>query len=129
MNNIILYDGECGFCNFWIQWILKKDKKNQFTFSSLQSSFSQNFLNDNELPTQDFDSIIFVSNGKIFKKMLAVIEISRLIGGYNKLLLLLRILPISILNSIYDFIARNRYKIMQQQCALPTQEQRNKFIW
>ena len=23
----VFYDGECGFCNFWVHWILKKDVK------------------------------------------------------------------------------------------------------
>ena len=128
MNNIILYDGNCGFCNYWIQWILEKDKKNQFLFSSLQSSFSLNFLNENGLPTLDFDSIIFISNGTVFKKMFAIIEIGKMIGKYSKLLFLLRVLPNPILNFIYDSIARNRYRIMRQQCLLPTPNQRNKFI-
>ena len=42
----VLYDGECGFCNFWVHWILKKDTKNNFLFASLQSDFGQQFLNE-----------------------------------------------------------------------------------
>ncbi len=128
MNNIILYDGNCGFCNYWIQWILNKDKKNQFLFSSLQSPFSGEFLNENGLQTHDFNSIIFISNGTVYKKMFAIIEIGKLIGKYNILLLFLRVLPNPILDFIYDAIARNRYRIMRQQCLIPTTTQKNKFI-
>jgi hypothetical protein len=27
---LYFYDGDCGFCNFWVQWILKNDKKDNF---------------------------------------------------------------------------------------------------
>ena len=43
----VFYDGDCGLCNYWVQWILKNDHQKQFLFSALQSEFSQKFLKDN----------------------------------------------------------------------------------
>ena len=54
---IVFYDGECGFCNHWVQWILEKDTKDKFLFSSLQSEFGQKFLNDRNLPNEIFDTL------------------------------------------------------------------------
>ncbi len=31
---IVFYDGECGFCNHWVQWILERDKRISFRFFS-----------------------------------------------------------------------------------------------
>jgi predicted DCC family thiol-disulfide oxidoreductase YuxK len=28
--HIVFFDGDCGVCNFWVQWILKRDKKTGF---------------------------------------------------------------------------------------------------
>ena len=35
-NALILFDGECMFCNKTIQFILKNDKKEHFLFAALQ---------------------------------------------------------------------------------------------
>ena len=32
---IVFFDGECGVCNFWVQWILERDTKDQFMFSEM----------------------------------------------------------------------------------------------
>ena len=53
----VLYDGECGFCNFWVHWILKKDTKNNFLFASLQSDFGQQFLNERNLESKNLDTL------------------------------------------------------------------------
>ncbi|WP_373710272.1 thiol-disulfide oxidoreductase DCC family protein, partial [Kaistella sp.] len=53
----VFYDGECGFCNFWVHWILKKDVKNQFLFASLQSEFGQQFLSERNLELKNLDTL------------------------------------------------------------------------
>lgn len=39
--NIIFFDGICGLCNKFVDFIILKDKKNIFTFCSLQSGFAK----------------------------------------------------------------------------------------
>jgi predicted DCC family thiol-disulfide oxidoreductase YuxK len=34
---IILFDGVCNFCNFWISFLLDRDRKDKFRFVALQS--------------------------------------------------------------------------------------------
>lgn len=128
-NHLVLFDGECGFCNFWIQWILKKDKKNRFSFSPLQSSYSQNILSECKLPLTDFDSIILISDGKVLQKMPAIIAVGKIIGGCYNMISILKIFPLSFQNGIYTFIAKNRHRIMPQQCVLPSPEQRKQFFY
>lgn len=43
-NAIIFFDGLCNFCNSSVNFIIKRDRKNYFKFSSLQSEFAKNFL-------------------------------------------------------------------------------------
>jgi predicted DCC family thiol-disulfide oxidoreductase YuxK len=42
--HIVLYDGDCPMCNYWVNFILKRDDKNKFMFAALQSDFGQDFL-------------------------------------------------------------------------------------
>lgn len=125
----VLYDGECGFCNHWVHWILKHDHKNQFLFASLQSDFAQKFLKERGLPTNDFDSIILWKPTSFYlKKSEAIIAIAKLLGGKYKFLTYLNIFPTSIADQVYQFVAKRRKKLSHQNCELPSLEDRKKFI-
>ncbi|WP_312423189.1 DCC1-like thiol-disulfide oxidoreductase family protein [Epilithonimonas sp.] len=127
-NNVVLYDGDCGFCNFWVQWILNNDSHDRFKFASLQSEYGQNFLKNQELPTDTFDTLYFIKDGMYYKKMYAVIKIGETLGGVYYGLFSLKVLPKFILNKMYDTVADNRKKLAGESCLLPTPEQRKKFI-
>ena len=38
-NYILFYDGECRFCNRWVQWVVDRDEKRIFLFAALESDF------------------------------------------------------------------------------------------
>lgn len=126
--HIVLYDGDCGFCNFWVQWILKNDRHDRFRFASLQSDYGQTFLKNNGLPTENFDTLYFISEGKYYQKMYAVIRIGQVLGGAYNGLLGLRVLPKFALDRMYDAVAENRKKLAGETCLLPTAEERKKFL-
>ncbi|MBK6782542.1 MAG: DUF393 domain-containing protein [Saprospiraceae bacterium] len=72
---VILFDGDCKFCNFWVQFVLKRDKKNQFYFTSLQSEVGKSLVFSLDKKIQDTDSIIVVHKEKIFLLSDAIYEI------------------------------------------------------
>lgn len=125
----IFYDGDCGFCNHWVQWILKRDKKDQFLFVALQSEFAQKFLTDRNLPTVDFNTIyLWKPNEYYYQKSKAILKIADLIGGRYKIAAVLSYLPTFITDFGYMLIAKNRMKLTSHKCYLPTKEERKKFI-
>ncbi|MDQ0595085.1 putative DCC family thiol-disulfide oxidoreductase YuxK [Chryseobacterium ginsenosidimutans] len=127
--NIVFFDGDCGFCNFWVQWILERDKKDKFLFSSLQSDFGQKFLSERGLETKQFNTLYLLkSDGKYLMKSQAVLEIANLLGGIYSFLKIGYLLPRSLSDKIYDMVSRNRKKISAQKCFLPDQHQRKKII-
>lgn len=129
VKHTVLYDGDCGFCNFWVQWILDRDHKDQFNFASLQSEFGQKFLHKNNLESVNLDTLYLLeADGKFRKKLDAVIKIGNTLGGVLVFLNVLKIFPQFIKDSMYDLVARNRKKIGNAHCVLPTPEQRRKFI-
>lgn len=126
---IVFYDGECGFCNHWVQWILENDKKDKFLFSSLQSDFGQKFLNERNLPNKVFDTLyLWKPESFYLSKYQAILKIATEVGGIYYLASIGKIIPDAIGNQFYNLISRNRQKLASNQCFLPSAEQRKKFI-
>lgn len=126
---IVFYDGECGFCNHWVQWILERDKKDKFLFSSLQSEFGQKFLNERNLPNKVFDTLyLWKPESFYLSKYQAILRIASELGGVYSLANIGKILPDFIGNQFYNLVSRNRKKLAENQCFLPSAEQRKKFI-
>lgn len=127
--HIVFFDGDCGVCNFWIQWILERDKKDQFMFASLQSDFGQKFLAERGLNTKVFNTMYLWKPGRYYlEKSKAVLKIANLLGGVYKLSVFGKIIPSFFSDKIYDTVSKNRMKLANQKCYLPTPHQRAKFI-
>lgn len=127
--HVVFFDGDCGVCNFWVQWILERDKKDQFRFAALQSDFGQKFLSERGLNTKVFNTMYLWRPGQYYlEKSAAVLKIADLLGGIYKLSAIGRILPKFLSDKIYDKVSENRMKLANQKCYLPTPEERKKFI-
>lgn len=127
-DNVIFFDGVCGLCNGFVDFVMAVDKDQKFRFSPLQSEFAQKNLPPEM--TANLDSVVFLKDGKSFRKSQAVIKILEDIGGIWKLAKVGKFLPESILNDAYDIVAQNRYKIFgkKETCRLPTPAERARFI-
>lgn len=67
----------------------------------------------------------------MYDKAEAVIQILIKLGGIYKFMgIVLKVFPLVILNMLYEFIARNRYRIFGKNdaCLIPTNEIRDLFI-
>ncbi len=128
---IILFDGVCNLCNSTVQFLIKHDKKDVFRFVALQSDLGQQIMAYIGIDTSKVDSIIVYEPGKAyFYKAEAALEIASAIGGVYSLLAVFKVVPKSISNAVYDYIARNRYKWYgkKEACMLPTPEIKAKFL-
>ncbi len=66
----LFYDGDCGFCNFWVHWILKNDSKDQFLFASLQGKFGQEFLRPKRFRTKKPQHYLSLEARKILSQQI-----------------------------------------------------------
>lgn len=127
--HIVFFDGECGVCNFWVQWILERDKNDQFMFASLQSEFGQKFLSERSLETKQFNTMyLWKPNSYYLIKSRAVLKIADLLGGIYKFSVIGKLMPTFLSDKVYDKISENRMKLSAQKCFLPDQNQKKKFI-
>lgn len=129
---IILFDGVCNLCNTMVNFVIEHDKKDVFRFVPLQSETGISILKKIGLYDKNIDSIVLYEPGvAYFYKATAALEVAKSLGGiYSVLGYVLNILPDSILNFGYDFIAKNRYKWFGKQdaCMIPTAELQSKFL-
>lgn len=129
MNNIILFDGECNFCDRSVQFIIKRDSKAVFKFAALQSDAGKEIVRKFNIPS-NIDSVILVDNNHYYIKSTAALRISKKFTGAWSLLYCLVIFPSSLRDFFYDFVARNRYKWFgkKDSCMLPSPEIRKRFL-
>lgn len=122
---LVLFDGDCHFCNFWVRFILPRDRRKVFKFAPLTM-----------VPEVPQNSIMVVTEGLIFQKSEAVFKIAENLGIPSWLTDFLRKIPRPLRDLGYDFIADRRYlisRIMNVQsganCPIPTPMERQRFVY
>ena len=128
---IILFDGICNLCDNAVQYVIKHDKNDVFRFVPLQSDLGKEILNYLKVDTSKMDSIILYEPGvAYFYKSDAALEIVKDLSSFLKWSIIFKIIPSSLRNPIYDYVARNRYKWYGKKdaCMIPTAELKAKFL-
>ncbi len=136
VNPIILYDGVCGLCDRFAQFVLKRDRRDLFLFASLQSEFAAQALHGCGINTQQLDTVYVILNFKqpdqqLLARSDAVISVLEHIGGlWRAAAVGLRILPQPVRDAAYNFVARNRYRWFgrYESCFVPDARLREKFL-
>ena len=128
--HILLFDGVCNLCNSIVQFTIKRDPKEKFKFASLQSESGQALLKKFGLPTDDFDSFVFIKGDKYFLKSSAGLHVLKELGGVWKLFYVVIIFPRPLRDFVYNIIAKTRYKIFGRQatCMVPTPRLKQRFL-
>ena len=128
---IILFDGVCNLCNGAVTFIIEHDKKDVFRFASLQSEIGKKLVEERGMDPEELDSIILIDPGvAYYQKSTAALEISRELSGGYSLLKNLSFIPEGFRDSLYNFVANNRYKWYgkKESCMIPTPELKSKFL-
>jgi len=126
---IILFDGLCTLCNRTVQFVIKRDPKVRFRFASLQSEVGKELLQRYDQP-MDLQTIILLEGGQAYHRSSAALRISRRLRGAWPLLYAFILLPPPLRDTMYNLVARNRYKWFgkQEQCMIPTPNDAKRFL-
>ncbi|MGQ0635045.1 MAG: thiol-disulfide oxidoreductase DCC family protein [Planctomycetaceae bacterium] len=126
---IVFFDGVCGLCNYWVDFVLTRDRQARFRFSPLQGELARERLHIR--PEEPLNSIVLVDSSGICRKSAAVARILRgLPGPWPIAGWLLWVIPRPLRDLGYDFVARNRYRWFGQKeaCRLPSPAERERFV-
>lgn len=123
---IILYDGICALCNFWVRFVLRRDRQGIFHFAALQSEAAQSFLQQHEV-SADIDSIVLLDSGKAYLRSDAVARILERMGSPLRIV---RWIPRPLRDALYRLVAASRYRLFgrYESCPLPDPEYRSRFL-
>ena len=126
--NIIFFDGVCGLCNGFVDFMMAFDKDKKFRFSPLQSEYAQKTLP--ETFVKELSTVVVLIDGKTYTKSQGVLKALSELGGMWKLTAIGKILPTSFRDMIYNLVAQNRYQMFgkKDSCRLPSPEERQRFI-
>ena len=124
---IIFYDGTCGLCHGFVQFILKHDTEKVYHLSPLEGTTAKAHL-----PTSKIDSIALIDttiNESALFRSDAILAIFQELPLPWKLLCICKWLPKILRDYLYQLVARNRLFIAgKKECQIPSTSDKKRFL-
>lgn len=127
---MVLFDGVCAFCNFWVAFIIRRDRAAKFRFAALGSAAAERVLAGRPMPVPLPESVIVVDAHGVHVRSEASLRILRALPWPWRWLAGLRLVPRGVRDWAYDAVARRRYRWFGKMdaCVVPTAAQRERFL-
>ncbi|PJZ69039.1 hypothetical protein CH373_03975 [Leptospira perolatii] len=128
---VVFFDGVCNFCNSSVNLLIALDRKSRFLFASLQSETAKKLVPGIAARLDGTEaSMVLYDSGKLKLKSDAILGIGVLLGFPWSLARIGYIFPRFLRNSIYGWIARNRYKWFgkKEVCMIPDPKVKDRFL-
>jgi predicted DCC family thiol-disulfide oxidoreductase YuxK len=128
MESILFYDGDCGFCNSMVSFILKHERDHELLFCALQSDKAELMLHSGGLKEIDPNTMYLKDNGRIFSRSAAALRLLKHLKWYCRILIVLKIVPRKLRDYLYNQIAKRRKRLKKGYCKMPEVVHRFRFI-
>ena len=125
--SIVFFDANCLLCSRFIKILLRFDRQ-KFYYSGFESEVAKSILPDGL--RHEPQTIVFHQNDESLVKSKAVFKIIRELRFPWPILTVFSILPTSLTDMIYDWLARHRLAWFgrSETCYIPTTEQKSRFF-
>ena len=129
-DNLLLFDGVCHLCDSSVRFIIGHDPAGLIKYTPIQSPLGSTLYRKHGLNPEAPSVFLFITPQGGYKASDAALEIARTLGGWWRLALVLKIIPRSIRDAVYSFIARNRYRWFgkEETCMMPTPALRARVV-
>lgn len=132
--NVLLYDGTCGFCAASIQFVLRHDQTRSLKFAPLQGAIASD-VRQRHPELAGVDSMVWVnglgsSSEAIHVRSAAALQVADYLGGLWQLAAVSRLIPAPLRDAVYALIARHRHRLIRggEQCLVPSPDERARFL-
>lgn len=122
---IVIFDGECAFCNASVRFIRKHNKKDNLLYCAGLSETGQKLTKRFNIDISPNESLIFLKKGKYFKFSTAALEICKELDHFWAMLSFFLIVPAKLRDKVYKFIAKNRISIMGKTDVCSLEDSKN----
>ncbi len=132
---VIFFDGVCGLCNRFVDYLVRHDRAGRLMFAPVQgATFAA--LAERHPELRGVDSMVFLTIDHAGREKLvcyseASIGALRVVGGWNEWGAgLLQAVPKPLRQMGYQLVARVRYRVFGRRttCRLPSAEERERFL-
>lgn len=110
---IVIFDGDCAFCNRSVLFILKNARRNDIYVCSSQSDTGQKLILDNNIEASPSETLIYLEYNRVYIKSNAALNISKSLKSLYPMLIVFKLVPRFIRDGIYDFISKRRKLIIK----------------
>lgn len=126
---LVLFDGDCAFCNRWIDFVLKHERDPSLRFAPSQSAPGQAALAEHGIVGRP-GSVVLIENDRLYRRSTASLRISRYLRPPWSWMSILSVIPESLRDMVYEWIAANRYRWAGKSstCRSLTPELRSRFL-
>jgi predicted DCC family thiol-disulfide oxidoreductase YuxK len=127
---VVLFDGVCNLCVGSLPWLLRMDRQDRLRFGTLQSEAASELLRQSGLSGDYDESMVVIEGDRAYTESDAVVRIAWLLGSPWALGSVASIVPKTIRDRAYRFLANNRYDWFGKrgQCLIPDEKLRARFI-
>jgi predicted DCC family thiol-disulfide oxidoreductase YuxK len=129
----LFYDGACGLCHAAVRFVLAEDPHGRaFRFAPLEAESFAAAIPEDVRATLPDSLVVLRPDGTLLLRSAAVREICARLGGiWRALGFASRILPLAVLDRVYDAVARVRKRVFStpvDACPLVPPDLRARFL-
>lgn len=127
---IVVFDAHCLLCSGWVQFLLKRDRKQQLRFASMQSAAGSEMLSRAGLDSANLETLLVVVGDRHYCNTAAIFRVLHVLDWPWRLAWVGWIIPSPLRDRIYRHIAINRYRLFgrKETCLIPNADHANRFI-
>lgn len=127
---LLLFDGHCAFCNGWVRFVLRHERRPELAFVPLQSPLARRLLAPRGIDPQALDSVYLYRDGQLWARSEAALRIAATLRAPWRWLAGLRHIPRRWRDAGYDLVGRWRYRLFgrSEYCAARLAGQRHRFL-
>ena len=135
MSHLVLYDGVCGLCDHFVQFLIRIDRHDRLRFAALQGPLGTAIVEKAGRSSSSLSTVIVVAgHGTHAGREVGRRGPARLPPapprGVYRAVSAFRIVPRFLRDRVYDRVARWRYRIFGRfdACPIPRPETSAKFL-
>jgi predicted DCC family thiol-disulfide oxidoreductase YuxK len=127
---IFIFDAQCVLCSRWVELVLRYDRAGRYRLLSAQSALGRALYVHYRLDPDNYETNILLIEGVALIKAEGSIRLAMGLGLPWSLAGILRVLPRRLADTLYDWVARNRFRIFgrRETCYLPRAVDEGRFI-
>jgi predicted DCC family thiol-disulfide oxidoreductase YuxK len=127
---IFIFDAHCVLCSRWVELVLRYDRAGRYRLLSAQSALGRSLYVHYGLDSENYETNILLIDGVALIKAEGSIRLAVGLGLPWSLAGILRVLPRRLADKLYDWVARNRFRMFgrRETCYLPRAVDQDRFI-